>query len=137
MPSNNQNSTITLTKREAKELILEIADRCEAAYRRGAQHAVVLGLNAEDASWYRHYGVKAYKNGFRYQHALRIPESGIDSKTGKPFTGQQYSKGWKVPLTRAVEMKFGGMIQRIAWKAGLTTDALRDAVRRTAATKTP
>jgi hypothetical protein len=100
--------TITLTKKEVRHLILEIADRCESAYRRGAQQALAFGLTKPAASWCRYYGRKAYADGkIRYAQAHPTPNNSQKTTTAP-----------KVPLTRSIEA-LSGPIRDLAYFAGV------------------
>jgi hypothetical protein len=73
--------TITFTRKEAECLFTEIASVAEAAYRRGVQQAVEVGLSPEDALWYRYYRGNSRDRLYRY--ANPIPECGRSGKRWK------------------------------------------------------
>lgn len=47
--------SITLSQRQAKAVIKQIASLCEKAYRRGAEQSLALRMSPRDASWYRNH----------------------------------------------------------------------------------
>ena len=106
-----------LTKREAKQLIKEIADRCEAAYRRGAQQAIALELSEEDAAWYRDLGQKHHSSGIGlyYQYANAMPEGATKELRRKR------TAACKEDLTRSIEAntRHLPMIEKVASIAGV------------------
>jgi hypothetical protein len=59
-----KTETITLTRRQAKALMKEIASVAEAAYRRGVQQAGMFQLSPGQAAEYRYYGKKSCRSGF-------------------------------------------------------------------------
>ena len=70
---------LTLSRKEAKKLLIEIASVAEAAYRRGAQQAVALKVSDGDLSWYRYYQPNSGRNHI-YLYANPLPESGRNGK---------------------------------------------------------
>jgi hypothetical protein len=49
--SKKKPATVEFTRKELRTLLLDIAHQCEAAYRRGAQHALAADLTVADAEW--------------------------------------------------------------------------------------
>jgi hypothetical protein len=68
------NKSITLSQRQVKALIKQIASRCEQAYRRGAQQALALRMSPDDASWYRYHLLDKFRGESFHLIAHRIPE---------------------------------------------------------------
>ncbi len=75
---------MTLSRRQARVLVKQIASLCEKAYRRGVEQAVAVKPSPEDASWYRYHCVDRFRGQAFHLIAHRMPE---------PFTAEQ-TKNW-------------------------------------------
>lgn len=87
---SKKTETLTLTRRQARSLMKEIASVAEAAYRRGAQQAVALGLSKEDAAWYRYFGKVWAKSGMGslFTSAIPLPQGEGDRKRVAKWRGK-------------------------------------------------
>jgi hypothetical protein len=86
-PLKTAKRSIRLSRRQARHLLTQIASMCEKAYRRGAQHAAVLGLSEEDAQWFR------YECADRYRYRGSLDFHQIAHPMPKKFTPGQI-KDW-------------------------------------------